>query len=90
VLGLTAGLEELDDEHTTTAAGTGTGQCAGLIASCCLRALGLLHARPNRQQLSYLSDIVCAGGIGEEAVMPDAVQTFGQDLCADQDYGQNR
>ena len=55
-------------------------QCAGLIGGWGLRALGLMHARGNRQQLSQLSDIFCAGAIGEEAVMADAVQALGQDV----------
>jgi len=55
-------------------------QCAGLIGGWGLRALGLLYARGNRQQHSQLSDIVCAGAIGEEAVMADAVQALGQDV----------
>src|SRR5262249_25113076 len=55
-------------------------QCAGLIGGWGLRALGLLYARGNRQQLSQLSDIVCAGAIGEEAVMADAVQALWQDV----------
>src|SRR5262249_27990301 len=60
-------------------------QCAGLIGGWGLRgwglrALGLLYGRGNRQQLSQLSDIVCAGAIGEEAVMADAVQALGQDV----------
>src|SRR5215467_9198227 len=72
-LGSQPGSKNSMIEHTTTAAGTGTRQCAGLIGGWGLRDLGLFHGRGNRQQLSHLSDIFYAGAIGEEAVMPDAV-----------------
>jgi len=36
--------------------------------------------RRNRQELSHLGDVVCAGGVGEEAVMPDAMQAIWQDV----------
>lgn len=69
-----AALEDLDNDHTTAAAWT--------------RRLGVIDGGHGRltlrfcrgEQLTRACDVVSASGFGEQAVVSDAVQAFGQHL----------
>src|SRR6266496_4182784 len=72
-----AALEDLDDDHATAAAWARAreGRLVAIITIGSI-ALGLLAT----EQLAGACDVVGAGGLGEQAVVADAVQALGQDV----------
>jgi len=74
-----AALEDLDDEHATAAAWARAREgrlVAIMMIGIGSLALGLLAT----EQLAGAIDVVGAGGLGEQAVVADAVQALGQDV----------
>ena len=73
-----AALEDLDDDHASTAALTRARDAGRLVAMIIVGsiALGLLAT----EQLAGAVDVVGAGGLSEQAVMADAVEVLGQDV----------
>jgi hypothetical protein len=73
-----AALEDLDDDHASAAAWTRAREGGRLVAIIIIGsiALGLLAT----EQLAGACDVVGAGGLGEQAVVADAVQALGQDV----------
>src|SRR5262249_33425389 len=65
-------LEDLDDDHTTAAAWTSR------LAGIDVGSGGLAFRFCNGKQLARACDVVGASVLGEQAVMADAVQAFGQ------------
>ncbi len=74
---LLAGLEGLDDNHGSAAAGAGLAErlwrCIGLVG-------GLVLRRRDVQQFAGQSQVLGTAAIGEEPVMADAVEASGQDV----------
>src|SRR6266487_6201714 len=72
-----AAREDLDDDHATAAAWARAreGRLVAIITIGSI-ALGLLAT----EQLAGACDVVGAGGLGEQAVVADAVQALGQDV----------
>jgi len=75
-----AALEDLDDDHASTAAWTRVREGGRLVAIIIIGigslALGLLAT----EQLASACDVIGAGGLGEQAVVADAVEALGQDM----------
>src|SRR5271155_5669646 len=74
-----AALEDLDDDHATAAAWARAREgrlVAIMMIGIGSLALGLLAT----EQLAGAIDVVGAGGLGEQAVVADAVQALGQDV----------
>ena len=75
-----AAFEELDDDHVSAAAWTRAREGGRVVAITVIGigslALGLLAT----EQLAGACDVVGAGGLGEQAVVADAVQALGQDV----------
>ena len=75
-----AALEDLDDHHASAAAWTRAREGGRLVAIIIIGigslALGLLAT----EQLAGACDVVGAGGLGEQAVVADAVEALGQDV----------
>ena len=72
-----AALEDLDDDHATAAAWARAREgrlVAIMMIGIGSLALGLLAT----EQLAGAIDVVGAGGLGEQAVVADAVQALGQ------------
>jgi len=71
-----AGFEDLDDDHAAAAGWAGLGFFDGLVGTGVgPRIMILRHQQPTSQ-----GDIVGAVAIGEETVMPDMVEAFGEDV----------
>jgi hypothetical protein len=67
-------LEDLDDDHAPAAARTGRPWLGWFDR------FSRLNGRRHREQLPDPGDIGHAGGTGEQAIVPDAVKTFRQDV----------
>src|SRR5712691_3619341 len=85
-----AALESLDSDHSAAAAWTCMHEGRGLVAIG-IRRLGL--GVWDGEQLAGARDVVGAGRSGEQAVVTDAVEAFGQDVdqeAADELIGSER
>jgi|SRR4029077_17903114 hypothetical protein len=71
-----AALEVLDDDHAAAAAWTAIDRWLVNIGGISTGGLILWH----REQLASASDVVGTRGFGEQAVMADAVEAFGQHM----------
>src|SRR5215813_3201811 len=78
--GLAAGFKGLDDDHAPATARTSVPLLV-FVSTC-----GVITLAARRGWVGYAEqtagqcDIVCPIAIGEEAVVPDAVETVGQDV----------
>ncbi len=71
--------QDIDDAHRRTAMLAGEGEevvCAGVV-SC---RSGVCADRLGFKQRPGKLEVVVPGGVGEEPVMADAVEAFGQDV----------
>ena len=75
---LAAACENLDDDHPAAAARAGAGQDARLIGGSGLLLFMLNDARGSTEQLACACDVGGTIAAGEQAVMADAVEAFGQ------------
>ena len=81
VFWLAAAREDFDDDHPAAAAGTWTRQHARLVGFCCgLGYLWLFWARWYGEQIAGACDIGSTVAIGEQAIVPDAVEAVRQDV----------
>ena len=69
-----AGFKDLDDDHAAAADWTGFGFIDGLVG------IGSRITILRHQQSASQGDIVGAVAVGEQAVMPDMVESFGEDV----------
>src|SRR5215471_19347264 len=77
---LAAAFENLDDDHAAAAAGARAGQDARLVRSSGLLLFMFNDGRGSTEQLACACDVGGTIAAGEQAVMADAVEAFGQDV----------
>src|SRR5271166_2755870 len=75
-----AGLEYLDDDHAPAAARAGMRRGWRLVGAGGTRIGIVVLWRWHAEELAGARDVVGAGGSGEQAVVADAVEAFGQDV----------
>ena len=75
---LAAAREHLDDDHASAAARTGARLHARLVRWSGLLLLGLDDAGHGTEQLAGAGDVGGAVAVGEEAIVPNAVEALGQ------------
>ena len=73
---LASACEHLDDVHAAAAAWARCRQYAWLVGSRCFVGIGLRRWRRDGQQLSGPGDVLGAVAVGEQAVMPDAMEAL--------------
>ena len=80
MLRLATALEGLDDDHSTAATGAWPREHRWFCGIAGTGSNGRLGRLRNGQQFACLGDVGGALAVGEQAIMPDAVEAFGQHM----------
>ena len=78
MLRLAAARKDLDDEHAAATARAWTRQHGRLVRLCGLGGVGLF--RRHREQLASVRNVCGSVAVGEQPIVPDAVEALRQHM----------